>query len=468
MIEVVEKFLEEFDLNQPEKTFLVGFSGGGDSMCLLDVLNQLSKKYAFKLVALHLNHNWRGVESLNDEVNCRKFCEQYNIEYISEVLAEGPKTESFAREARYNFFVKYAKKYQNSCIFTAHTQTDNAETIIYRIIKGTGINGLQGIQAKREIGGVCVYRPLLSFSTAQIVDYCSSKGLVPNVDSSNFDVNYKRNFIRHKIMPLFEEINHNYEHSIISLSKVAKDESTLVNEYLSSVGQELYENDKILTPFFKTLSKYAMRKVIYNLITQNKLDYDYKKIDDIFEFVSANISSKAGSRYSLTNDLWLFVSSKYIYLIKEIRAAQNLHEVNITSEGQWEFPGTQYVFSLQKFSCDTPTVYPYESYMNQTCSEVQVFPAANEYLAYVNLDFVGLDLTLRTRREGDFIAPFGMFGTMKLKKYLNSRAVAQHDKDNLILLCKGSEVLWVAGVGLSNKLKVVNKPTHVIELRSER
>lgn len=465
MIEIVEEFLDEHNLKRPEKTFLVGFSGGGDSMCLLDVLNELSKKYGFKLIALHLNHNWRGEESLNDEVNCRNFCQKHNIEYIWEVLEGGPKTESFAREARYNFFVKYAKRYPDSCVFTAHTQTDNAETIIYRIIKGTGINGLQGIQSKRTIGEICIYRPLLAFSASQIVDYCSSKGLVPNVDSSNFDVSYKRNFIRHKIMPLFSEVNSNYEQSIISLSKVACDEIKIVNDYLLSVKDELFENGKIVTQFFKNLPKEAMRKIIYNLVTEKKLDYDYKKIDDIFEFVINNMNSKSGSRYSLTNDLWLFVSTKFIYLITEVKAAKNLNEIQISTEGQWPFPGTGYRFSIQKFSCETPTVYPHESYMNQFCAGINVFPAANEYLAYVNLDYVGLDLTLRTRREGDYITPFGMFGSMKLKKYLNSRAVAQHDKDNLILLCQGSEVLWVAGVGLSNKLKVVNKPTHVIELK---
>lgn len=465
MIEIVEKFLDEHNLKKLENNFLVGFSGGGDSMCLLDILNQLSKKYSFKLIALHLNHNWRGEESLNDEVNCKNFCDKHGIEYVSEVLEDGPQTESFAREARYNFFVKHSKRYPNSCVFTAHTQTDNAETIIYRIIKGTGINGLQGIKPKRIIDDVCVYRPLLTFSTDQIRDYCISKGLVPNIDSSNFDVSYKRNFIRHKIMPLFSEVNSSYEQSIISLSKVAGEESAIVNDYLSSIQEGLFEDGKIITQFFKNLSKETMRKVIFNLVIDNKLDYDYKKIDDIYEFVIANFNSKAGSRYSLTNDLWLFVSSKYIYLITEIKAVKNLNEVKVISEGEWTFSGTDYIFSLQKFSCEIHAVYPQESYLSKFCAGQAVFPAANEYLAYVNFDYVGLDLTLRTRREGDYIIPFGMFGSMKLKKYLNSRAVAQHDKDNLILLCKDSEVLWVAGVGLSNKLKVVNKPTHVIELR---
>ena len=85
----------------------------------------------------------------------------------------------------------------------------------------------------------------------------------------------------------------------------------------------------------------------------------------------------------------------------------------------------------------------------------------------MNLSDTGIDLTIRTRRDGDLIVPFGMSGTMKLKKYLNAKGVSQHEKDGLILLAKNNEILWVAGVGLSNKFKVVNKPTHVIELRNK-
>ena len=85
----------------------------------------------------------------------------------------------------------------------------------------------------------------------------------------------------------------------------------------------------------------------------------------------------------------------------------------------------------------------------------------------MNLEQTGLDFVVRTRRDGDIITPFGMSGTMKLKKYLNSKGVFQHEKDGLMLLAKDSEIFWVVGVGLSDKLKVVNKPSHVLELKNK-
>lgn len=482
MIQIVEKFLDEYNLKSPENTFIVGFSGGCDSLCLLDILNEFSKKYGFKLVAAHLNHNWRGEESLQDEINCKVFCEKSGIEFVSETQENAQKAEVDARIVRYDFFLKIARKYQNSAIFTAHSRTDNAETIIYRIIKGTGINGLQGIPPKRMLEEIPVYRPLLSVSRWQIQDYCSSKGLIANVDSSNFDISYKRNFIRQKIMPLFDEINFHAEKAIVSLSKIAQSENNIVNEYLDLIKKEIFIYDntksqskplqldavgqecptyftdtsqtfiapayKILTEKFLNLLTDVRKKLIYDLCLVQNLDYDSKKVEDILEFITQNANSKSGSRYSLTNDLWLFVNAKEIYLITQTKADENLNEINILNEGEYPIPSTGKAFSLKKYEGGS----------------LKTFPDENALIAYVNLPSLG-SLTVRTRRDGDFIAPFGMSGSMKLKKYLNSKGVSQHQKDSIILLCNGSEVLWVAGVGLSNKLKVVNTPSHVLELK---
>lgn len=449
MINVVDKFLEEYNLKSPENTFIVGFSGGCDSLCLLDILHELSKKYGFKLVAAHLNHNWRGEESLQDEINCKKFCENLKIEFISETSEPEPKTEKFAREARYDFLLKCARKYPNSSIFTAHSRTDNAETLIYRIIKGTGINGLQGIPPKRMAEEIPIYRPLLTVSKRKIQDYCQSKGLIANVDSSNFDVSYKRNFIRQKIMPLFDEINFHAEKSIASLAKIAQSQNNIVIEYLNQIKKDIFVGDKIRSEKFINLSADVQKTLIYDICLEQDLDYDSKKIENILEFINENINSKAGSRYSLTNNLWLFVNSKEIYLIDKVRADENTCEINITQEGEYAVHCTDKTFSLKKYKG----------------SAAVEFPGENAPLAYVNLSSLN-GLTVRTRRDGDFITPFGMNGKMKLKKYLNLKGIPQHEKDRLILLCSGSDVLWVAGVGLSNKLKVVNTPSHVISIKN--
>jgi len=251
-------------------------------------------------------------------------------------------------------------------------------------------------------------------------------------------------------MPLFDEINFHSEKAINSLAELAISQTKIVDEYINSIMKDIYVDKKIVSEKFKMLSDDVMQKIIYDALLKLDLDYDRKKITDILEFIKNNLESKSGSRYSLTKDLWLFASSKYIYLITRTKAQENKNETTVSNEGEYEVLGTNFVFSIQKYSGK---------------SDIK-FPDEKEKIAYVNLENIGVDFTLRTRRDGDFITPFGMKGSMKLKKYLNSKRISLHERDGLILLAKGSEIFWVAGVGLSDKLKVVNEPTHVIELRN--
>ena len=140
----IEQFLKSYNLTHKGAVIAVGFSGGYDSMALLDVLHKLSLLYDFKTLAAHLNHNWRGEESLMEMENCKDFCIKNGIDFYSETLDKNEKhTETRARELRYEFFNRVINKYNADALLTAHTKSDTAETLIYRLIKGTGINGLK-------------------------------------------------------------------------------------------------------------------------------------------------------------------------------------------------------------------------------------------------------------------------------------------------------------------------------------
>ena len=161
IIDRVKNFIEKYNLSG---TFIVAFSGGYDSMCLLDILYKLKTDIA----AIHLNHNWRGEESLKEAKNCENFVKSRNIKYYSEILPDSvEKTETSAREARYDFFKRCAELFNSNVVFTAHNFDDNAETVLYRIIKGTGTIGLQGISEHRGI----FYRPLLKTTRSEIEEY---------------------------------------------------------------------------------------------------------------------------------------------------------------------------------------------------------------------------------------------------------------------------------------------------------
>lgn len=439
----VSEFLNKYHLT--DKTLVVGFSGGHDSMCLLDILFRLSSVLSFKLVAAHLNHNWRGIESKMEQDVCRKFCEERQIEFYTKTAALNMKqSEAVARAMRYDFFTRAIEKYKADALLTAHNKDDNAETLLYRVIKGTGVTGLKGIAENRDY----IYRPLLDVTREEIDEYCESNNLLPNNDSSNADVKYKRNFIRHNLLPMAKEINENVVDALQSLSRVASDESAIIDEYMDYVKSVIIVNGSIITERYMNLSAPVKRKLIYDMVVAHNLDYDSDKIYNLYKFAEENHTSQNGTKMSLTSGLWLFVSSQIIEIITKTPKLED--EVLVRLEGSYEIG--DYVFEISSYAGE----------------DITKFPADTSYTAYVDLRDIDLDFVLRTRHDGDIINPLGMVGTMKLKKYLISKSVPQHKKDDLILLCKDNEVLWVAGLGLSNKILVTDKPTHKIVLRSKK
>lgn len=400
---MIKSFIEKYNLSG---TFIVAFSGGYDSMCLLDMLN----KEGSDIVAVHLNHNWRGNESIKEAMVCENFAKERRIKFYTETLESSvPPTETAGREARYEFFRRCAKKFNSNVVFTAHNYNDNAETVLYRIIKGTGIVGLQGIAEHRDI----FYRPLLSMKRDDIEKYCKDNNLTPNNDSSNENTKYKRNLIRKKILPLMQEINPKVIVALNSLSEIAKEDN-------------------------------SQKLDIRDLLIKHNIDYDKKKIDEIYQFACENKTSKSGKTLSLAKDLFLFANNKGYKVIKKNEKSDN--ELKITHCGNYEFEN--FIFSIEPFN-----------------EKIDKFPKDKDFTAYISID--NIDFTLRHRKDGDIIRPFGTKGTQKLKKYLNEKKIPNYQKDNIILLCSGQEVLWVSGFGISDRVKVSEKPTHIIRLRGK-
>lgn len=447
MLERIKSFLIEYDLQ--DKTIIVGFSGGYDSMCLLDVLykiKQLEGFYDLTVIAAHFNHNWRGEEALKEQEVCRLFASSKGFEFYTKMAPSGlKKSENEARIARYDFFEEALENYDADAVFTAHNKDDNAETVLYRVVKGTGIVGLKGISEKRN----CFYRPLLKTSRAEIVDYCEKNNLAPNQDSSNNDTTYNRNYLRLNVIPALEKINPLVKDSLNTLAEVANSENAIIEEYLTLFRDKVFSDDVIIAQEYKKLSKSVKKRFLHEYVQLFDLDYDYKKINELYEFIELNIDKRNGSTISLAAAKWLYVDEKVIETVPHrIKSKQEdpSWEIELDSEGE-------YLIGDKKF-----VIRPYVS------EEVFIFPESTANFAYVDLVNIKFPLTLRTRRDGDIINPFGMGGSMKLKKYMNAKGVNRHRRDDILILANEQEVLWVVGVGLSNKIGVVKTPTHVIEV----
>lgn len=445
MIDRVISFLKEYELQ--DKTIIVGFSGGYDSMCLLDILSKIKEQEGFwdlNIIAAHFNHNWRGEEALKEQEVCRLFAASRGVEFYTRTASPSvKKTENDARIARYEFFEEAMEEYDADAVFTAHNKDDNAETVLYRVIKGTGLVGLKGISVRRN----CFYRPLLKISRAEIVDYCNKNNLNPNNDSSNADTSYRRNYLRLNVIPALEKINPSVKDSLNTLAEVCSSENAIIEEYLTDIRAKVFVEDRIVSSEFKKLSKPVKMRLLHEYIQKFDLDYDFKKIKEVYDFIENNIGQRNGSTLSLATASWLYADDKIVETIPH-RSTKEKPALEIVIDGEGEYEVGDKKLVLKKY----------------VERDVFIFPEAAANFVYVDLSKIKLPLTLRNRRDGDVINPFGMSGSMKLKKYLNSKGVLRHKRDELLILADDNEVLWVVGVGLSNKIGVTKTPTHVIEV----
>ena len=428
--DTVELFLEKYKLLKPKNNIIVAFSGGFDSMCLLHIMISLAKKYKLNVIAIHLNHGWRGKESDAEEIVCKNFASE--ITFYSEKLPKSiPHTETAAREARYEFFEKCAEKFKSKVVLTAHNANDNAETIYYRLMKGTGITGLEGIQEHRDI----YYRPLLQIYRNEIENYCKKHNLKPNNDSSNSNNEYMRNKIRNEIFPLLKKDFPNIEKNLNSLAGSAKAVNKIINDQILPL-------EKYSTKEFIKLDENIRSTVVHRFLRDENLDYDKNKINNLLDFIVENKNSKSGKTVSLTKDLWLFVNSKEIKKIDK-KNPDNF-EIEIKKEGTYKI--NDLIFKISK-----------------TNKIPQKYPKDTDYTAYTELSKI--NFVLRNRLDGDIIQPFGMSGRQKLKKYLNCKKIPKHERNNLPFLCQNNEILWAPGIGISDKIKVKTKPTHILKIK---
>lgn len=452
MLNTVKNVLEKYIPLTPETTVVVGFSGGWDSMCLLHIVKKLSDEYGFNLIAAHLNHAWRGEESDDEEANAQRFCAEMDIKFRAERIEDDVKqSEAVARELRYDFFKRTVEYNKANALLTAHTRTDNAETVLYRIAKGTGLNGLEGIREYRKLNDMNIIRPLLLFSRKDIEAYCMDNELMPNNDSSNQDTRYARNNIRYNIMPLMRDINPNVETSLVNLSEIAIGNNKIIDELMINIERQFSVGKKWLTQNFMRLNSAIRRHFVYNLLLKNNIEPSFSKVQEVLNFITDNTISKSGKTLSLTSNLELFTSHKYTYILNsDDNIEKSMTEV-IIDKAEGDFPFENGVnLTLEKYE-----------------KPIEYFPQKSAKFIFADFSKINFPLVLRTRRNGDIIQPLGMKGKMKLKKYFINKNIPGYQRDKILLLCQGSEVLWASGVGMSEKLRVTDNPTHRLEVNTE-
>jgi tRNA(Ile)-lysidine synthase len=221
-----------------QDSVIAAVSGGADSVALLDALSRFPQGEGRpgSIIVAHLNHQLRGEESDEDEAFVRELAHRLNLPVFTERIAVGERAEAekqnleaVARRLRYEFLLRVAEARGAKVVFTAHTLDDQAETILMRLIRGSGGEGLRGVHQVMALNdGVKLVRPMLGIRRAEVVEHCESYGLAFRSDSSNFLVDFMRNRVRLELLPILETFNPRVKESLARASEsLIKDEDYL-------------------------------------------------------------------------------------------------------------------------------------------------------------------------------------------------------------------------------------------------
>lgn len=327
MIELEKKVLntiKEYNLIETGEKVVIGVSGGPDSMCLLNILNNLKKDLNINIFVAHINHMIRE-EADSETEYVKEFCKKIGVEcFVKRVnvikISEESKlgTEETGRKIRYDFFREIKQKTNSDKIATAHNLNDNAETVLMNIIRGSGSSGLKGIEPIKND----LIRPIIKCKRDEIEDYCNTLKLNPKFDKSNEENIYTRNKIRNLLLPyLKENFNPNIIETINRMSDLIKQE----NDYFEDVTKQKYkelllEHDK--TKIVLNLELFNLQKKVIKsriiLYTINNLlgssqGIEKINIEDIIKLCDNNI----GNKYLIPNkNIKILVKNKKIFFIK--------------------------------------------------------------------------------------------------------------------------------------------------------
>ncbi len=330
--EQVINTIRKYNLIHNKDKIVIGVSGGPDSICLLHILNEIKQEFDFEICVAHINHMIRK-EADEETEYVKEFCKKLGIEcYIKRIdvtkVAHNLKrgTEETGRNIRYEFFEEILQKTNSNKIATAHNNNDKIETILMNILRGSGSNGLKGIEAIRD--GKYI-RPLIDTTRDEIEEYCKQNKLNPKIDKSNNENIYTRNKIRNIVIPYIKkEFNPNIIKTLNRLSEVTNEENEYLNKITAQTFKEIRieetnnclqtkENKQIILDLkkFNRLELVIKRRVILYTINEllcSVVGIEKINIDDIIKLCDKNI----GNKYLMpTKNIKILVKKGKIFFI---------------------------------------------------------------------------------------------------------------------------------------------------------
>lgn len=437
---------------------VVAFSGGVDSTALIYILNSLSKKLKIKLFAAHLDHMIRGKDAGLDASFVKKTSNELGIPcHIEKFDVPGfakqnkLNLEDAARRIRYEFLERTAAKVGADRIALAHTADDNIETFLMRLIRGTGMKGLEGIPPVRDK----IIRPMIQLYRKEIEKYLNSKRIIPKIDRTNFETKYLRNRIRRNLIPALESYNPNIRQSLVRAIAAAN----TIQDFVELKAKEAFKDvislkttREIRIDIKKFLAidpvlKGEVLRLAIGAVKKDLVDISFVHIGDIIEQLGKKRAEvDLPGIYAVVNKGVLSISAEGP---RKNEAKPFMHKLEVPGEVRDEKEG----FIVEADVLDSVPL-----------SELR---AKNPYQAYLDYDKISKPLMVRNRKEGDSYSPLGLKGRKKLQDIFVDEKIDIDERDKVPVIDDGEKIVWIVGYRMSEDAKVTPSTKKVVKLSAK-
>lgn len=449
MIKKFKEIIENYNLIEKNDTIIIGSSGGPDSQFLTYMLNEIKAEYNLNLILAHLNHLHRK-EASKDENLVKATAKELDIEFqikrssMDEYARKNKiSAEDAGRRLRYAFFNEIARKYPGAKIAIAHNKNDQAETMIMRMIRGTGIDGLCAMNYKSSN----IIRPILFMEKRDIINYLDRNNISYAYDKTNGENDYTRNYIRNEIIPKMENINPQVVDNLYNLSELLKNDLDIIesrvdnacDNVIKSVGKYNISFDK---NGFEALEDSLKSRVLRRAILKLKGDLKDISKENIEQFIS--ITSLGNGKKSVKDSL-IFIKNYKTYDLY-IDQSNNLNK------------------TIELLSPDKKT---YFNGLIFNVTLVDKVTKTDKYTAYFDYDKVDFPLTIRYRKNGDKFKPYGMNNNKKLKDFFIDEKVDRNLRDKIPLIISNDEIIWIVGHRVSNDFKLDKTTNNILKIEVE-
>lgn len=468
-VEGVGRFIDRRRLLSRGQAVVAAISGGADSVAMLSVLRELAEQRErdYHVTVAHLDHSLRPQSA--DDANFvselaekwRMPCEVKRLDIASEAKKSGESIEACARRMRYEFLAEAAGRAGAAAVAVAHHGDDQAETVLYRIIRGTHLHGLRGMAPARPLAeGVTLIRPMLATRRAEIVAYLLRRGLQWREDPTNVESIYRRNFIRNELLPLMRgKINIRCDEAIVRLA----DSAAQVDDYLAgkveeALRQALRTSDDeggILAVDAKAMAE--LEPAIRNYALRIMLERAGLPLGGVMTDHLEELSRLIESEYVGTVNL----PGGYVARLKGGKLTLGMTSPTETEKENWP---------AVKLACPGVTTLP-----DGRAVDCLIVPFDSEEFRRhclghaVGVELLDADrivgrLSCRLRREGDYFQPLGCDGRQTVSDLLTNLKLPDGSRRQVLCICDGEGIVYVYPARIAERVKVVRETRQLIRL----